>query len=119
MYIFLLLFPLAFSCFLFVRFSWGLYQSAGMESGGFHDWASRPMKSAQVVFDALAVQVGCKSKNKSSSYLADADADAEIVACMRGLGAQQLLLCGDSYGGNITGCANSRGILPLNDTWDR
>lgn len=46
---------------LVMKRSWGLFQSAAMESGSFSDWITQPMATAEKSFNAFMAAAGCDS----------------------------------------------------------
>lgn len=54
--------------------SWGLFHGAAMQSGGFMDWAAKPMHEAERNYQQLLVNVGCS-----------AGSDDANVECLRNM----------------------------------
>ena len=100
----------------------GLFASAALESGGFHNYGSKTMSHSSAVFDAVATAVGCKTAGSdTTAHPAAPDAggaaiggrdggraaDVDVMECMRAADVHELLREG-----------TRTSTLPFNDTWD-
>jgi hypothetical protein len=72
--------------------SFGLFRNAGMESGAFCPWIAQEMASASANYATLAAAAGCVGT------------DDEIVACLVGMNATDVLAAQGKVRGRVWPC---------------